>query len=52
MSWQAEEIKRLRQALMQIRERARFEQRNPTGLHMTCLSLIERDANDALDEPE
>lgn len=41
-------IKELETALKTIRAAARFEQQHPTGLHMTCLSIIERDANLAL----
>ena len=36
------------QALMEIRAQARFEQENPTGLHMTCLSIIQKTADKAL----
>ena len=41
-------IKELELALMSIRAKAKFEQDQPTGLHMTCLSLIEKEANLAL----
>lgn len=36
--------KRLLQALAEIRVKAHFEQETPTGMHMTCLSLIEKTA--------
>lgn len=41
-------IRELEQALMEIRSLAKFEQDAPTGLHMTCLSLIQSTANNAL----
>jgi len=37
-------------ALAYIRYLARMEQDNPTGLHMTCLSIIEKTALEALPE--
>lgn len=43
-----ERIKELEEALKSIAARARFEQTHPTELHMTCLSLIEREAISAL----
>ena len=41
-------IAELEQALEEIRAKAKFEQQHPTGLHMTCLSLIEKTATLAL----
>ena len=38
----------MRQALREIRALAHGEQSSPTGLHMTCLSIIERTADEAL----
>ncbi len=43
---------RLLEALMDIRAKARFEQEYPTGLHMTCFSLIEKAADTAIAETE
>jgi hypothetical protein len=40
------------QALKEIAAKAEFEQRNPTGLHFTCLSLIEKAARSALAKAE
>lgn len=47
----AREIKLLRTALRSIRAHARFEYMNPTGLHMTCLAVIEKEVNQALGDP-
>jgi len=35
----------MRQGLMSIRAKARFELDHPTGLHQTCLSLIAKEAD-------
>ncbi len=43
-----ERLKKLEAALLEIRAKARFEQAHPTELHMTCLSLIEKTAHEAL----
>lgn len=49
MEQQEKRIAELAAALKGIAARAAFEQEQPTGLHMTCLSLIEKDARKALD---
>lgn len=41
---------KLRAHLLEIISLARQEQENPTGLHMTCLSIIERNAKAVLKE--
>lgn len=41
-------IKDLELALHDIRAKAEFEQKHPTGLHMTCLSLIQKAAANTL----
>ena len=45
-----ERIADLESSLRVIVSRAKFEQDHPTGMHMTCLSLIEKDARMALGE--
>lgn len=39
---------KLRECLLEIARLARQEQEHPTSLHMTCLSIIERNAKAAL----
>lgn len=43
-----ERIAKLEAALKYVRSLARDEQLNPTEMHMTCLSIIERTADEAL----
>lgn len=45
-----ERIAALEAALRDIASKARFEQSAPTGLHMTCLSIIEKTARALLAE--
>ena len=42
--------KTLELALREILATAKFEQEKPTGMHMTCLSIIEKKARQALDQ--
>lgn len=46
--FQKARIAELERSLKNIRSLAAFEQAQPTGMHMTCLSLIEKDATLAL----
>jgi hypothetical protein len=43
---------KLRERLLEIARLARQEQSDPSGLHMTCLSIIEKNAMAALKEIE
>ena len=43
-------VKMLEESLKDIVAKSRFEMDNPTGLHMTCLSLIHKAARAALGE--
>ena len=43
-------LRRLEEALKDVRAKAMFELTHPTGLHATCLSLISKAADKALED--